>query len=74
MQEEPRNMGAWRYIRGHLLGSISPHQKLDYVGRPHAAPHRDHILGKRGGAGPATGSLTRHLEEQAKVVEVALGR
>jgi len=61
VQEEPRNMGAWRYIRGHLLGSISPHQKLDYVGRPHAAS-------------PATGSLTRHLEEQAKVVEEALGR
>ncbi len=61
VQEEPRNMGAWRYIRGHLLGSISSHQKLDYVGRPHAAS-------------PATGSLTRHLEEQAKVVEEALGR
>jgi 2-oxoglutarate dehydrogenase E1 component len=33
VQEEPRNMGAWRYIRGHLLGSILPHQKLDYAGR-----------------------------------------
>jgi 2-oxoglutarate dehydrogenase E1 component len=61
VQEEPRNMGAWRYIRGHLLGSISSHQKLDYIGRPHAAS-------------PATGSLTRHHEEQAKVVEEALGR
>jgi 2-oxoglutarate dehydrogenase E1 component len=60
VQEEPRNMGAWRYIRGHLLGSILSHQKLEYIGRPHAAS-------------PATGSLTRHLEEQAKVVEEALG-
>jgi 2-oxoglutarate dehydrogenase E1 component len=61
VQEEPRNMGAWRYIRGHLLGSISSHQKLDYVGRPHAAS-------------PATGSLAKHLEEQTKVVEEAVGR
>jgi len=53
-------MGAWRYIRGHLLGSISANQHLDYIGRPHAAS-------------PATGSLTRHLEEQARVVEEALG-
>jgi len=26
-------VGAWRYIRGHLLGSILSHQKLDYIGR-----------------------------------------
>ncbi len=60
VQEEPRNMGAWNFIRFQLQDALSGKQKLSYVGRPESAS-------------PATGSIKRHLEEQAKVVSEAFG-
>jgi multifunctional 2-oxoglutarate metabolism enzyme len=59
-QEEPRNMGPWRFISEQmepLLGSTQ--RELRYVGRPESAS-------------PATGSLKRHQEEQAEIVREAL--
>ena len=55
-QEEPRNMGAWRFLASRLrnLGLL-----LEYAGR---APS----------ASPAAGSSKRHAEEQQKLVEEAL--
>ncbi len=55
-QEEPRNMGAWRFVSGRFR-EISV--KLDYVGRP-------------SNASPAAGSAKRHAEEQNKLVAEAL--
>ena len=61
-QEEPRNMGAWRFAReqfldGKVLGSG---RTLQYAGRPESAS-------------PAAGSLKVHLAEQDALVKQALG-
>ena len=56
-QEEPRNMGAFSFVQARLLEIGRP---LTYAGRP-------------GAASPATGTHSRHLEEQAGVVNRALG-
>ncbi len=60
VQEEPRNMGAWPFLREHLESVLSANQKLMYVGRPKAAA-------------PATGSHHRHEDQQKALVEKALG-
>ena len=63
-QEEPMNMGSWDYIDPRLekllvsMGT-SKHTRPIYVGRNAAAS-------------PATGSLSRHLKEQQKLVNDAL--
>jgi 2-oxoglutarate dehydrogenase E1 component len=61
-QEEPENMGAWRFI-GPKIGAILEDQNRDsvrikYVGRPEAAS-------------PAVGYLKLHEQEQKKLVEEA---
>jgi 2-oxoglutarate dehydrogenase E1 component len=60
VQEEPRNMGAWPFIRERLESVLGPNQKLRYVGRPLAAA-------------PATGSHHRHEEQQQALVNAAIG-
>jgi len=62
-QEEPRNMGAWHYI-GEPLEDICAAtgrggERIRYVGRPPAAS-------------PATGVLSKHLTQQAALVNEAL--
>lgn len=57
VQEEPENMGAWNFI-GPYLQQIVP--KLHYVGRPQNAT-------------TATGSNKKHKQEQALLLEQALG-
>ena len=52
-QEEPRNMGAWHFIRDQLQPLLdATGRELRYVGRPESAS-------------PATGSGKRHQQEQA---------
>ena len=59
LQEEPENMGAWRYL-APLLREILPRGvSLAYVGRPRRAS-------------PAEGSTEWHAEEQARLVAAAL--
>ncbi len=58
VQEEPRNRGAWSYMRG-ALEELAPDLRLEYIGRP-ASPS------------PATGSFQHHLQEQEELVEAAL--
>ncbi|HWF08440.1 MAG TPA: multifunctional oxoglutarate decarboxylase/oxoglutarate dehydrogenase thiamine pyrophosphate-binding subunit/dihydrolipoyllysine-residue succinyltransferase subunit [Bryobacteraceae bacterium] len=55
-QEEPRNMGAWRFMYGYFkgLGHI-----IQYAGRLK-------------NASPAAGSAKRHAEEQKRLIEDAL--
>ena len=55
-QEEPRNMGAWRWIYGRFLDL---ERRLKYAGRLR-------------NASPAAGSPKRHAEEQKSLVEEAL--
>ncbi len=63
-QEEPRNMGAWHYLREYFdevledMGRGS--DRIAYAGRPSAAS-------------PATGSAKKHAIEQNRLVVEALG-
>jgi 2-oxoglutarate dehydrogenase E1 component len=58
VQEEPRNMGAWNYIRGNMEHSIALGRSLRYIGRPESAS-------------PAAGSHKAHIKEQAKILRDA---
>ncbi len=55
-QEEPRNMGAWRFVFGYFKG-------MDRVIR---------YAGRMKNASPAVGSAKRHAEEQKRLIEDAL--
>lgn len=63
-QEEPKNMGAWSFIDPYLewvLAHIdAKHQRVRYTGRPASAS-------------PATGLMSKHLEQLAAFLEDALG-
>jgi len=56
VQEEPANMGAWKFLRG-CLTDLLPGEPV-YIGRPAAAA-------------PATGSHRLHGEEQARIIDEA---
>ncbi len=59
VQEEPRNMGAWRSVQENFQTVLEGSKKvLRYVGRADSAS-------------PAAGSLKRHQQEQAELVETA---
>jgi len=60
VQEEPENMGAWRFLRVHWDQFFSD-VPLSCVSRPASAS-------------PATGSKTAHEREQKHLIERALGR
>jgi len=60
VQDEPRNMGAWPFLRERLAALMSANQKLSYVGRPISAS-------------PATGSHHRHEDQQHALVKSAIG-
>ena len=59
-QEEPRNMGAWRFMAEQIQPLLESSQRdLRYVGRVESSS-------------PATGSGKRHQQEQAEIVNDAL--
>jgi multifunctional 2-oxoglutarate metabolism enzyme len=59
-QEEPRNMGAWRFFDERFRVLLNPSgRELRYIGRPESAS-------------PATGSGKRHQEEQAAIMSEAM--
>jgi len=58
VQEEPENMGAWRFMEPHLR-KLAGSAELRYVGRPERAS-------------PAEGYLIRHETQQARIVQDAL--
>ena len=60
LQEEPRNMGPWRFAQEQIQPLIAETRRvLRYIGRPESAS-------------PATGSHQRHVEEQNAIFEEAL--
>ncbi|RIK82543.1 MAG: 2-oxoglutarate dehydrogenase E1 component [Planctomycetota bacterium] len=59
VQEEPENMGAWRYLLACWGHRICDRYPISCVSRPASAS-------------PATGSRTAHQREQAELVERAL--
>jgi len=59
-QEEPRNMGPWRFMREQIQPLLdATRRELRYVGRPEMAS-------------PAGGSGKRHQQEQAEILNDAL--
>lgn len=59
VQEEPRNMGAWRFVHEQVQPLLAASRRLlEYVGRPESPS-------------PATGSHKRHLIEQQELIERA---
>jgi 2-oxoglutarate dehydrogenase E1 component len=63
-QEEPKNMGAWSFIDPYLewvLAHIdAKHQRVRYTGRPASAS-------------PATGMMSKHLQQLQSLLDDALG-
>ena len=61
VQEEPLNMGAWRYLEAKLreLVSEGPDMVISYVGRPERAS-------------PAEGYPAAHAAEQSRIIREAL--
>ncbi|MBC8239244.1 MAG: 2-oxoglutarate dehydrogenase E1 component, partial [Alphaproteobacteria bacterium] len=62
-QEEPRNMGAWTSVRDPLA------ECLEQLGRGGEVIH---YAGRTAAASPATGSLKKHIIEQAGLVDEAI--
>ncbi|MGH9466522.1 MAG: multifunctional oxoglutarate decarboxylase/oxoglutarate dehydrogenase thiamine pyrophosphate-binding subunit/dihydrolipoyllysine-residue succinyltransferase subunit [Terriglobales bacterium] len=60
VQEEPENMGAWSFVAPHLRALLPAEAALAHVSRKESAS-------------PATGSHSRHQQEQAALVAQALG-
>jgi len=59
VQEEPRNMGAWRNLLHRLQASLPPRVLLDYAGRPSRAV-------------AATGSFEVHQQEERDLLAAAM--
>ena len=62
-QEEPKNMGAWHFVRDDIEQSMA-FAKMK-ASRPYYA-------GRDAAASPATGSASRHNKEQTQLVDQAL--
>ena len=60
VQEEPENMGAWRFMRIHLGEQLFGRMPFGHFARPESAS-------------PATGSKTAHNQEQKKLIAQAMG-
>ncbi|HEX2323805.1 MAG TPA: 2-oxoglutarate dehydrogenase E1 component, partial [Chloroflexota bacterium] len=59
LQEEPRNMGAWTFVRPRLEAMLAPRSlTLRYVGRPERAS-------------PSEGTPAHHAAEQARILDAA---
>jgi 2-oxoglutarate dehydrogenase E1 component len=59
VQEEPRNMGAWRFVQEQIQPILEPgNRTIRYAGRAASAS-------------PATGSLKRHQQEVTELLEAA---
>ena len=60
VQEEPENMGAWRYVHDRFGAILRGHLPLRPISRPESAS-------------PATGSAGAHKLEQDHLIERAFG-
>ncbi|MEY3182548.1 MAG: hypothetical protein RLZ35_533 [Pseudomonadota bacterium] len=60
-QEEPRNQGAWHFIKRYIRSALLVGQTLSYVGRKSAAAS-------------SVGSYTLHEQQQNALIKEALGR
>lgn len=61
VQEEPHNMGAWRYIDPNIRSAAPKGVEVSYTGRPERSS-------------PASGYQHIHTFEQQKIIQTALGQ
>jgi multifunctional 2-oxoglutarate metabolism enzyme len=62
VQEEPRNMGAWRFVQEPINYILAPSRRaVNYAGRPEAAS-------------TATGSSKQHAKELAEFIDAAFSQ
>jgi 2-oxoglutarate dehydrogenase E1 component len=62
VQEEPRNMGAWRFVQEQMYFVFnSAKRQIHYAGRPESAS-------------PASGSGKQHNQEQAELIDAAFSQ
>ncbi|MDO3410603.1 2-oxoglutarate dehydrogenase E1 component [Saccharibacillus sp. CPCC 101409] len=61
VQEEPQNMGAWRYIDPNIRAAAPKGIEVVYTGRPERSS-------------PASGYQHVHVFEQQKIIQTALGQ
>ncbi len=59
VQEEPKNMGSWDFVKERIQSIKKVKQKLNYVGRPYRSS-------------PAVGSPNIHKSEQNRIINEAL--
>ncbi len=62
-QEEPKNMGAWSFIEPLIEESLTECP---------LAPKRAVYAGRKAAASPATGQMSRHIQQQKDLVDQAL--
>jgi 2-oxoglutarate dehydrogenase E1 component len=62
-QEEPENMGAWTFVDRRL------EKLMIELGM---SPDRPRYVGRSDAAAPATGLMSRHLQEQSALVDESL--
>jgi 2-oxoglutarate dehydrogenase E1 component len=60
VQEEPKNMGAWKYMFPRVSALLEPKIKLNAVARPESSS-------------PATGFAELYQAEQDRLIQSALG-
>jgi 2-oxoglutarate dehydrogenase E1 component len=60
-QEEPQNQGAWYQTQHYFGENMRADQRLSYAGRASSAS-------------PAVGYVAKHVEQQKKLVDTALGK
>lgn len=60
VQEEPKNQGAWSFIRDRIEAVMPENKRLHYAGRSEFPS-------------PACGHVVTHLKEQETLVKEALG-
>jgi len=63
-QEEPQNMGAWNFLDRRIEQTL---------GLIHHRVSRPTYVGRLESAATATGSMKRHVKEQAEIMDRALG-
>lgn len=62
-QEEPKNMGAWSYVK----------QRFDTASREEGITNRSiRYIGRRPSASPATGGYKQHAREQKEFIDEVL--
>ncbi len=62
-QEEPKNMGAWSFVKPFLDDLLKKIAPTDIV---------SHYIGREASSSPATGSMHRHIKERDTLVSNAL--